>query len=213
VTYVAVDVDGTLTHSNVSFAFGRFLYRNGVISFFQAVMPALYYWAQVLGCISVECLHRRIFKTLFYGRSGEYIERIADEFLHLSSTHLIRRQIQKELFALRRDGAHLALLSSSPDFLVKKVASLLDIEEWHATEYIVDDRGRFSGVGRVVTGTVKAEIVREVRRRQGSFIIAMSDSILDLPLLEAADEAVAVFPDRRLSRCARHRGWRVVKSG
>lgn len=38
-----------------------------------------------------------------------------------------------------------------------------------------------------------------------------SDSINDLPLLEAVDEAVAVDPDPRLAAIARERGWRVLQ--
>ena len=40
---------------------------------------------------------------------------------------------------------------------------------------------------------------------------AYSDSINDLPLLEAVDEAVAVDPDPRLAAIARERGWRVLR--
>jgi phosphoserine phosphatase len=40
---------------------------------------------------------------------------------------------------------------------------------------------------------------------------AYSDSINDLPLLEAVDVAVAVDPDPRLAEIARERGWRVLR--
>jgi len=40
---------------------------------------------------------------------------------------------------------------------------------------------------------------------------ALSDSVLDLPLLEEAGEAIAVNPDRRLRREARRRGWKIIK--
>jgi len=213
VTYVAVDVDGTLTNSNVSFAFGCFLYCKGVVSFFQVFMPALYYGAHSLGCISLECLHRFIFQMLFYGRKKDQIEQAVDEFLTLHGQQLIRDFIKEELTSLQQKGARLALLSSSPDFLVKKVARMLDIEEWVATEYEVDNKGTFSTIGRIVTGMVKAQIVRDVRKRDGLAIIAMTDSMLDIPLLEEADEVVVVFPDRKLKRHAKKRGWRIVNSG
>ena len=212
-TYVAVDVDGTLTHSNVSFSFGRFLYRKGVVSLFQVFMPVLYYGAHLLGCLSVQRLHNLIFRTLFLGRKKSQIEQAVDEFLDLHGEQLIRPCVKHEIAVLQQKGARLALLSSSPDFLVKKVASMLGIEEWVATEYEVDDKGVFSSIGRVVTGEVKADVVTEVKRRYGLAITAMTDSMLDIPLLEVADEVVAVFPDRSLRRYAKKRGWRIVQNG
>jgi phosphoserine phosphatase len=40
---------------------------------------------------------------------------------------------------------------------------------------------------------------------------AYSDSINDLPLLEAVDEPVAVDPDPRLAAIAQQRGWQVLQ--
>ena len=213
VRYIAVDVDGTLTHSNVSFAFGRFLYCKGMVSFFRVLLPVIFYALHVIGWISVECLHRSIFKILFCGRSKERIGEAVDEFLALSGPALLRPSVQHELTSLRNRGDRVALLSSSPDFLVSKVAHQLGIEEWVATEYEVDEKGNFSSIGRIVTGTVKAHIAKEVKRRDGLPITAMTDSMLDVPLLEEADEVVAVFPDRKLRKYAKKRGWRIVNSG
>jgi phosphoserine phosphatase len=41
--------------------------------------------------------------------------------------------------------------------------------------------------------------------------VAYSDSINDLPLLEAVDEPVCVDPDSRLAAIAQERGWRVLR--
>ncbi len=211
--YIAVDVDGTLTTSNVSFAFGKFLYRQGMISLWQACVPIVCYAAHAVGLLSLEYLHRRIFRTLFYGRNKAQIERAVDTFLDLQGQQLLRRSISDELALFRRQGARLALLSSSPDFLVEKLAKMLAIQEWAATEYIVDGQGLFSSIGQVVTGAVKADIVKVVKHRDGGRIVAMTDSMVDIPLLEAADEVIAVYPDRRLRRTACKRGWRVVDGG
>lgn len=213
VRYIAVDVDGTLTHSNVSFAFGRFLYRKGIVSFFQVFLPALFYAIHVIGWISVECLHRSIFNILFFGRSKEQTDEAVDEFLAVHGSELIRQSIKNEITSLRKKGDRVALLSSSPDFLVSKVAHLLAIEEWVATEYEVDEKGNFSSIGRIVTGKVKAQIAKAVKSKEGLAITAMTDSMLDVPLLEEADEVVAVFPDRKLRQYAKIRGWRIVNSG
>ncbi|MDP3179901.1 MAG: HAD-IB family hydrolase, partial [Spirochaetaceae bacterium] len=38
-----------------------------------------------------------------------------------------------------------------------------------------------------------------------------SDSVHDLPLLEAVGRPVAVVPDHRLLRAARERGWEIIR--
>lgn len=212
-TYAAIDVDGTLTHSNVSFAFGRFLYRQGEISLLQALMPAVFYAAHALGFLSTERLHQMIFRRLFRGRQKAQIDRAVDVFFDRHGQQLLRDSIKEETALLQQRGVRCALLSSSPDFLVEKIARMVAIQEWTATTYTVDGRGGFSSVGRVVTGEVKAQIVEDIKRRDGLSILALTDSILDLPLLEAADQVVVVCPDRALQKIARQRGWRVIHDG
>jgi phosphoserine phosphatase len=62
-----------------------------------------------------------------------------------------------------------------------------------------------------VTGEVKAQIVQEVKKNGGLAIMALTDSMQDAPLLEEAATVVAVFPERRLARLAKERGWRIVE--
>ncbi len=56
----------------------------------------------------------------------------------------------------------------------------------------------------------KAEAIRELAAREGidlSASYAYSDSVSDLPMLEAVGHPVAVNPDGALGRIARERGW------
>ena len=41
-------------------------------------------------------------------------------------------------------------------------------------------------------------------------IIAYSDSMWDLPLLESADFPVAVCPDKKLKKLSLARGWEII---
>lgn len=208
--YVAVDLDGTLTKSNVSFAFGRFLYAHGRISLIQTFLPAFLYLFHWLGLLSIERLHQLVFRALFLGKPRADIETDVAQFLDLHWSTLVRPSIQTELSQFVAQGAHVALLSSSPDFLVRQVAKRLGIEDVQATEYIVDEKGHFAAIGQLVNGFMKAQIVQKVKKIEALEIVAITDSILDKPLLEEADVVIAVAPDRKLARLARLRGWRVV---
>lgn len=207
--FVAFDVDGTLTRSNTSFAFGRFLYENGRISLWQALRAALRYAAHKAGFLSVQALHTGIFGILFLGKDKLQIDNDVVRFWDERWDDLVRKSMLQELNALH--GQRVALLSASPDFLLREIAKRLGLSEWYATEYITDSEGRFQRLGRIVTGAVKAQIAREVKKNDGLAIMALTDSMQDAPLLEEATTVVTVFPERRLARLAKERGWRIVR--
>jgi HAD superfamily phosphoserine phosphatase-like hydrolase len=209
-TFVALDVDGTLTMSNVSLAFGRFLYQQGRISWFQAWGAALTYAAHRLGLLSIRTLHRRIFTAVFLGKEQRQIEEDAEHFWDEQWQRLVRPSVLALLSTLQ--GQTIALLSSSPDFLIKGAARRLGLSEWYATEYVAGADGRFLRLGRVVTGGEKAKIIQIVKKKGDSAIMAVTDSMLDLPLLDEADIAVVVSPERKLARLAKERGWRIIES-
>ena len=207
--FVALDVDGTLTRANTSFAFGRFLYERGQISLCRALRSSLLYAAHRLGLLSVEALHTGIFGILFLGKKKQETENEVSRFWDEKWDDLVRPSMLVELEAFR--GQRIALLSASPDFLVSQIAQRLGLTEWYATEYVTGSDGRFLRLGRIVTGEVKAQIAREVQKNSGLAIVALTDSMQDAPLLEEATTVVAVFPERKLARLAKERGWRIVK--
>jgi len=210
VRYIAVDVDGTLTHSNVSFSFGKYMYEQGLISFFDASRSTCSYFFHTLGLLSMESLHNSIFCSLFSGKRADQIEKAADLFFEQKGNALFRLSVVEEILLLHKDGARVVLLSSSPDFLVEKVARYIGVEEWCATEYVVES-GVFSKVGKIITGSEKAKIAAEVRVKEGAPITVFTDSALDLPLAFIADQVVAVSPDRALLRASKEKGWRVIR--
>jgi phosphoserine phosphatase len=209
VNYIAVDVDGTLTHSNISFAFGRYMYKEGLISFFDAMRCAYSYFAHTIGLLSMQRLHASIFRSLFLGRRAEEIRNAADRFFEEKGKNLFKVDVAEEILLLQKEGARVMLLSSSPDFLVERVADYIGVEEWSATEYVVRDE-IFSKLGKIITGSEKAKIAADVRSREGSSITIFTNSMLDLPLIQIADHVVAVAPDRRLLRLSKQKGWRVL---
>jgi phosphoserine phosphatase len=71
--------------------------------------------------------------------------------------------------------------------------------------------GRTTGrlAGPIGTGARKAERVRAFLGDR-RLVAAYGDSLADVPLLEMADEAVAVAPDEELRPVALARGWRIL---
>ena len=111
-----------------------------------------------------------------------------------------------------RAGDRVILVSASPQDLVGGVAARLGAEAGLGTQVEIRD-GRVTGRldGTFCYGQGK---LVNLGRLAGDFDLARAtgyaDSWSDLPLLEAAGQAVAVNPDRRLDAVARQRHWPVI---
>jgi HAD superfamily hydrolase (TIGR01490 family) len=117
--------------------------------------------------------------------------------------------------AHRADGRIVAIVSAAPEEVVQPLAEHLGADLGIGTRARVDDDGRYSGeLERYAYGPQKAEAVRELAGEMGIDLAssyAYSDSVTDLPMLEAVGHPVAVNPDRPLLRVARERQWEVVR--
>jgi putative phosphoserine phosphatase / 1-acylglycerol-3-phosphate O-acyltransferase len=210
VSVAFIDVDGTLTRTNISFLFGRHLYAARRISFFEAVSCAFLYGCHVIGLLNIAHLHYAVFNMVFHGKSRTDVVAWAEEFFSLNKSSLFRPSMMDELFVLREKQVPIVLLSSSPDFLIALVAKALGGLDYCATEYKNGCDDMLSCIGTVMSGAQKRLIALEYRKSGTNRIFAFTDSLQDRPLLEVSDEVVAVCPEKGLKRLALKRGWRIV---
>lgn len=113
----------------------------------------------------------------------------------------------------RKSGHALALLSSSPRYIVEPVAKALSVEAIGATEFEVQG-GCLTGalVGPACYGAGKIHHAEQLSRSHNLDVPSSffyTDSYTDLPMLERVGHQIAVNPDPRLKRTARSRGWAV----
>ncbi|MCI0544400.1 MAG: HAD-IB family hydrolase [Actinobacteria bacterium] len=106
------------------------------------------------------------------------------------------------------------IVSASPQPLVEPLAASLGMTGAIGTKGEVID-GHYTGrlEGPFVYGPGKAEAIRKLASDRGydlGLCYAYSDSISDLPMLEAVGHPVAVNPDSELGAVAINRGWPVV---
>ena len=77
----------------------------------------------------------------------------------------------------------------------------------------IDDDGRYTGeIAFYAYGPAKAEAIREMAARESIDLpasFAYSDSVTDLPMLEAVGNPVAVNPDSDLLKIATERDWEI----
>ncbi len=207
------DLDETLLKGNSSFLFGRFLYRHHHIGLSKVIYALWIYFRHKVCGLHLKELHTRLFGLLFLGRAAQEIEQAASDFIQQHLISLLDPLILGELRSAQARGEKTLLLSSSPTFLVERIASLLGFNGWKGTNYLSDKEGRlercedpFDGPAKVSFAISYAAHLPENER----FISAFSDSIHDLSLLELAGRPSAVRPCKKLKKIALLRSWAIL---
>lgn len=150
------------------------------------------------------------------GRTAKEWEPLREEFL---VTEIVPR-IPASALRLVQDhldaGDLVVMTTATNRFITELTALRLRIEHLLATEVeMVDGRfsGRTQGVLNMRAGKVErlhAWLAQRGDALSGFTSTAYSDSINDLPLLEAVTHAVAVDPDPRLAAISHERHWPIL---
>ena len=110
-------------------------------------------------------------------------------------------------------GRNVVVVSASGHEVVDPIAALLAADTVIATQMVIAD-GRYTGdVAFYAYGEAKAAKMRELAVQRGYRLAdcyAYSDSITDLPMLEAVGHPTAVNPDRALRQVAAARNWPIL---
>ena len=111
----------------------------------------------------------------------------------------------------KRVGRKVVIISSSPEEIVKPLARYLGVDHVIATRARIDDEGRYTGEMEFYAyAEGKAEAMRELAAAEGLSLpdsFAYSDSVTDLPMLEAVGHPVVVNPDKELAQIGEERDW------
>lgn len=209
------DLDKTIIAGSSALAFSRPFRSHGLISRRAALRSG---YTQLLLMLSgadadtMDLLRRRI-ATLCTGWEIAQIQAIVAETLHEIVQPLIYAEAAELIAEHRANGDEVVVLSASGLEVVEPIAALVGADSCIATRMGVVD-GRYSGdIDYYCYGEAKAQAAREIAADRGHDLAncrAYSDSITDLPLLEAVGHPTAVNPDRALRREAERRGWPVL---
>jgi len=160
---------------------------------------------------------QKTFQRDFPGLAGterSYLEEVARICFEKKLRDDVYKEARALISALKASGRSVVLATSSIDIIVQPLA------EWLGTGLIASSLEFHDGVstGRFLDGPVfrdqkRLKVLEHISRagftpHQCSFY---SDSIHDLPLLEAVGHPVATNPDGRLKKEARGRGWEILE--
>jgi HAD superfamily hydrolase (TIGR01490 family) len=209
------DLDKTIIAKSSALAFNRSFYRGGLLNR-RAVLRSTY--AQFLFLIGgadhdqVERM-REYLSAMCTGWDVQQVREIVAEALHDLIDPLIYDEAASLIEEHHTYGRDVVIVSSSGQEVVEPIGDLLGVDKVIATRMQVKD-GKYSGeIEYYAYGENKAAAIREVAEQEGydlSRCYAYSDSITDLPMLEAVGHPYAVNPDRGLRKEAINRGWPVL---
>ena len=211
------DLDKTVIAKASMVAFGRPLYRAGMVSRWL-VARAL--WSQlVFQHRGADEERMRKFRESALRVTRGWDQALVNAVVRETLTEVIDPIVYDEALDLihqhQAAGRRVYLISASPEEIVAPLALYLGVDEAIASRARLDEAGRYTGEVEFYSyGPFKAEAIRRSAEVHGIDLTesyAYSDSATDLPMLETVGHPVAVNPDRELARVARERGWDVLQ--
>ena len=208
------DLDNTLIGGDSDYLWGEHLARLGVVSavehrrqnemFMEAYRRGTLDVGEFLA-FQLDPLRRHPMRQLEIWRAT---------FLETAIAPLVLPKALDLLDHHRRHGDSLVIITSTNRFISEPVARMLGADHLLATELEIS-RGRFTGrvygppcagEGKVIHAKRWAD-AHNASLEEAPFY---TDSISDLPLMEAVGSSIAVDPDERLESEAKHRGWTII---
>jgi HAD superfamily hydrolase (TIGR01490 family) len=208
------DLDKTVIAKSSTLAFGRPFFRGGLINR-RAVLKAAYaqfvFSLQGADAQQMERLRAQL-TEMCTGWDVATVHEIVRETLHDIVEPLVYAEAADLIEEHRLAGREIVIVSSSGADVVEPIGELLGADRIVATR-LVSVGGRYTGeIEFYAYGENKAVAVREVAEEGGYDLAdcyAYSDSITDLPMLEAVGHPTVVNPDRALRKVAAEREWPV----
>jgi HAD superfamily hydrolase (TIGR01490 family) len=210
------DLDKTVIAKASMVAFGRPLYKEGLISrrvLVRALYGQLVYMYMGADEEKLERMRDSVL-ALTKGWEQSKVRAIVEETLHDVVEPIVYDEALDLINEHRSAGRMVFIVSASPEEIVAPLSRYLGVDAYLATRSTIDDQGRYTGTTDFYCyGPNKAEAIRAVAEEKDIDLFhsyAYSDSATDLPMLECVGYPVAVNPDRELLREAREFGWEVL---
>lgn len=209
------DLDKTVIAKSSTLAFSRSFYHGGLISRRSFLRSAYAQFVYLVAGADHERMERmrHYLSQLATGWHVETVRDIVAETLHAIVDPLVYDEAVSLIEEHHEAGHDVVIVSSSGAEVVSPIGQMLGADDIIATVMVQQD-GRYTGdIEFYAYGENKAAAMRAVADRAGYDLAssyAYSDSITDLPMLDAVGHPHAVNPDKALRKIASSRGWPVL---
>lgn len=210
------DLDKTVIAKSSTLTFSKSFYQGGLINRRAVLRTAYTQFFFLVGGADHDQMERmrEYLSALCKGWNVQQVREIVAEALHDLIDPIIYDEAASLIEAHHTAGRDVVIVSTSGAEVVEPIGEMLGADRVVATRMVVGDDGCFTGeIDYYAYGPTKAEAVRELAESEGYDLArcyAYSDSITDVPMLEAVGHPHAVNPDRALRREAVAREWPVL---
>ena len=212
------DLDGTLIPGSANIPLAKAAFREGFVTPLELLIDLRNGLSFVLKGATderSEQVRDRILRAVS-GHPAEQVEALGDHFMtDLVAT--LQPVMGAELRTHADAGRDRIVLSASPTEIVSRFAREAGLELGTGTTSERDTEGRYTGrlAGPFCYRDGKVDVMRGLASDRGYDLkesYAYSDSISDLPMLEAVGHPVAVNPEPELRALAQTRGWPIIET-
>ena len=206
------DVDNTLIPGqSIEIRFVRYLWKNGFLSRRVFIDSALYLLFNILEFSLRPLRERKIYLT---DKRPEGVEPLAKWFVRSEICPRLSLKGTAALAQHQQAGHHVALVSGTPEFLVRPLAHFLDVPNVLAAQLETNEDGY---TGLVLPpypyGEGKRRLLQTFAETHGVDLAqsyAYGDSPGDIQALESVGHPLVVNPIRGMARIAKQHRWPVT---
>jgi putative phosphoserine phosphatase/1-acylglycerol-3-phosphate O-acyltransferase len=212
--YVAFfDLDRTIISTNSGRIITKIAYEKGLMTFPDLIRGL---WLSFLYRYELRDTVK-IIDSMVAWLKGVRVTDFNDLALEVFNTNIlnsIRPEIREEITYHKNKEAIIVILSSALPAICKPVANYLSLDDIICSNLEVNN-GVFTGFPSGSFCFGKEKVNRLLGYCKSVNINPLDswyygDSIADLPVLETVGNPVCVYPDRKLLKVSRERGWKVL---
>jgi len=209
------DLDKTIIAKSSTLAFSKSFQAGGLISRRAVLRSAYAQFVYLVGGADHDQMEkmRQFMSQLCTGWDVETVKEIVAETLHNIVDPLVYDEAVGLIEEHHLAGREVVIVSTSGSEVVGPIGEMLGADRVIATRMEVVD-GKYTGeIDYYAYAETKAEAIRELAAGLGIDLArsyAYSDSVTDVPMLEAVGHPHVVNPDKDLRKLATAQGWPIL---